>query len=451
MLYYFFALIFAAATLFFTNPHSERNRWGAFFLASASIGGLSDWLGSVYSREAALVVQLLNHTLTPYGVMIFSFVYAVRLRKPRQRIYAKLLLLLPPAAMLVIYAAEAEPRLHYALLLIWTVPYYLLACYLLVHALWREQDLHRRRSRFITTMIMVPTLLAVLLLINVGKVVNSNFDYFPYISLFMLYSLTVAAICSFLYGVLGVKLRIENDPLENTMKLVSSGAALLNHTLKNEIGKIAISSDNMRHELAARPGNDDLLGQLQIIENASRHMQEMVNRIQSQMKDILLREQPVQLARLVEELVQEQTSAMNKLGIKTKTSYSCFPILRSDPVHLKEAIGNLISNAREAMPGGGELTIAIERFRSSVRLLVRDTGIGIGAAQLEQVLQPFFSTKGKSSNFGLGLSYVYKVMRKSGGELKIRSCEGEGTAVELYFARNKVLHVKGEASDGRAD
>ena len=62
----------------------------------------------------------------------------------------------------------------------------------------------------------------------------------------------VATICTFVYGVLGVRLRFERDPLDRTMQAVSSGTSMLNHTIKNEIGKIALSTENVKRMLPPR-------------------------------------------------------------------------------------------------------------------------------------------------------------------------------------------------------
>ncbi|HTG69939.1 MAG TPA: hypothetical protein VL921_11805 [Candidatus Udaeobacter sp.] len=146
------------------------------------------------------------------------------------------------------------------------MPYYLISCYLLAASFWKEKDLRLKRSRFITTIIIVPTLIAVLFFIYAAKVVSPDFEFFNYISVFIIYSLAVALLCTFIYGVLGVKLRFEHDPLEGTIRAVSLGAEMLNHTIKNEIGKIAISTENLKGMFPE--SNQQSTQQMQIIMNA---------------------------------------------------------------------------------------------------------------------------------------------------------------------------------------
>lgn len=439
MLYYFVALLATAVILLINHSKSEVNRWAAFFLTAAAIGGLSDVLVSASRTEWSRCIELLNHTLTPYGVIIFSIVYAERLiTQPRMRFIVKLLLLIPVIVTMIVTLYTHEMRINYVLLLIWSAPYYLTSCYVLIVSYLQEENRARRRNRFIIMIIMVPTLLAVILLINVANVISPNFDFFQYIYLFIVYSLSVAVLCTFLYGVLGVKLRFEQDPLESTMKVVSSGTTLLNHTIKNEIAKIAISSENLKSLLPV--SDQESLQHLHIIANASDHMLAMVNRIHSQMKYIELNEQPVRLHLLVNEQIAELRQLMHTIGsLHISTSYNCQPIVRCDPVHMKEVIGNILKNALEAMPAGGELLISLDEGKRGIKLSIQDNGHGIAEGQLAHVFDPFYSTKNQVSNFGLGLSYVYNVMQRSGGSVEITSRENEGTTITLSFARRNVL------------
>jgi signal transduction histidine kinase len=120
------------------------------------------------------------------------------------------------------------------------------------------------------------------------------------------------------------------------------------------------------------------------------------------------------------------------------------PWLLADTVHLKEAISNLICNSVEAMPAGGLITITIIADRKGAAISVKDNGIGIPRAKQALVFEPFYSTKGhKKDNFGLGLSYVYNVMKKSGGSVGLESREAVGTEITLYFPRSKIIRLSG--------
>jgi signal transduction histidine kinase/CheY-like chemotaxis protein len=115
-----------------------------------------------------------------------------------------------------------------------------------------------------------------------------------------------------------------------------------------------------------------------------------------------------------------------------------------DPSQLEMAVLNLAVNSREAMPEGGTLKISScvqHRPKDEAQLKrgdyvvvsVSDTGNGIPAALLSKVFDPFFTTKPTGSGTGLGLSQVYGFARQSGGQAFIRSEQGNGTTVEMYF------------------
>jgi signal transduction histidine kinase/CheY-like chemotaxis protein/HAMP domain-containing protein len=102
-----------------------------------------------------------------------------------------------------------------------------------------------------------------------------------------------------------------------------------------------------------------------------------------------------------------------------------------DKAQLENALLNLVINARDAMPDGGELQLAtrVDAGRNAVRIDVSDTGQGMDESTLERIFEPFFTTKGLGS--GLGLSIVYGFVMQSGGGISARSSVGRGTTFEL--------------------
>ncbi|KAA5611523.1 response regulator [Rhodovastum atsumiense] len=122
----------------------------------------------------------------------------------------------------------------------------------------------------------------------------------------------------------------------------------------------------------------------------------------------------------------------------------------ADTAQLESAILNLALNARDAMPGGGRLTIALankvldaDHARRHtevtpgeyVMVAVSDTGTGMAPEVLARVFEPFFTTKEAGKGTGLGLPMVYGFVRQSGGHVTITSQPGEGTTVRLYLPR----------------
>lgn len=112
-----------------------------------------------------------------------------------------------------------------------------------------------------------------------------------------------------------------------------------------------------------------------------------------------------------------------------------------DAAEFELALLNLAINARDAMPGGGDLTIAARNATELppnlhgrfVVIEVSDTGVGIDPARIDKVFEPFFTTKPVGEGTGLGLSQVYGLCQRAGGHAAIRSRLGAGTTVSLYF------------------
>ncbi|HUI42454.1 MAG TPA: ATP-binding protein [Terriglobia bacterium] len=118
------------------------------------------------------------------------------------------------------------------------------------------------------------------------------------------------------------------------------------------------------------------------------------------------------------------------------------PSVWGNPGKLQQVFMNLLVNARDAMPKGGELTLVTEREDSVVRVEVCDTGIGIPPDHLTKIFDPFFTTKSKSRGTGLGLAVSYGIIREHSGNVQVESRPGHGSTFRLEFpALKKTVHA----------
>jgi hypothetical protein len=109
---------------------------------------------------------------------------------------------------------------------------------------------------------------------------------------------------------------------------------------------------------------------------------------------------------------------------------------------LQQVFMNLILNARDAMPRGGELTIVTECENSLVHVEVSDNGVGIPPDQLSKIFDPFFTTKATSRGTGLGLAVSHGIVREHAGTIRVDSTIGRGTRFRLEFpAARKLANV----------
>jgi two-component system, cell cycle sensor histidine kinase and response regulator CckA len=154
----------------------------------------------------------------------------------------------------------------------------------------------------------------------------------------------------------------------------------------------------------------------------------------------------------VEELLRRAIG--EHITLTTSLADGLWPIL-ADAGKLERVLVNLAVNARDAMPGGGTLTIATENITTvadsargapdayqehHVQLQVSDTGTGMSAAVIERAFEPFFTTKDATRGTGLGLATVYGILTQAGAHIQISSQPGNGTTFTI------VLPVTDEAA-----
>jgi CheY-like chemotaxis protein len=123
--------------------------------------------------------------------------------------------------------------------------------------------------------------------------------------------------------------------------------------------------------------------------------------------------------------------------------------VRVDPTQTQQVLLNLALNARDAMPGGGTLTIETRNrmvpsaeeqdpglpHGSYVEIVVSDTGRGMSENELAHIFEPFYTTKESARSVGLGLPVIYGIIEQSGGQIRVQSVEGKGTTFTIFFPR----------------
>jgi PAS domain S-box-containing protein len=149
--------------------------------------------------------------------------------------------------------------------------------------------------------------------------------------------------------------------------------------------------------------------------------------------------------------------------IELSTDFDCEECyIEVDASQFETALINMVVNARDAMDGQGSLTIRISAEKAMppirdqgghpgafVAMAITDTGTGIPADKLEQIFEPFYTTKGVGKGTGLGLSQVYGFAKQSGGDVAVESEVGRGTTFTLYLPRTDARAAVNRAPDTR--
>jgi PAS domain S-box-containing protein len=160
-------------------------------------------------------------------------------------------------------------------------------------------------------------------------------------------------------------------------------------------------------------------------------------------QDVEVSEESVDMNLLIEESLNQSRplwkDEMEKEGlqIKVKTELKKIPKIRCNHGELKSVIFNLIKNSIEAMPHGGNLTIKTGTKDHRVYATFADTGSGMDAEAKLKVFEPFFTTKGYNLGRGLGMSGAYTIVKKCGGDIRVKYSEkGKGTTIEMTFPKS---------------
>jgi signal transduction histidine kinase len=138
----------------------------------------------------------------------------------------------------------------------------------------------------------------------------------------------------------------------------------------------------------------------------------------------------------VNELLTRTLQLMQKYlqdnGVRVTTDLGPIPPCLANANAMRQIALNLITNAVQAMPEGGDLTLRTSAAGPNViRIEVRDTGIGIPAEHLQDIFNPFYTTKAPGQGTGLGLSVVHSILRRYRGDIRVASEVGAGTTFTI--------------------
>jgi two-component system, cell cycle sensor histidine kinase and response regulator CckA len=230
------------------------------------------------------------------------------------------------------------------------------------------------------------------------------------------------------------------------MEAVGRLAGGIAHDFNNLLTAILGYSDMLATDL--RPG-DPLHDGLLEIKNAGERAAALTRQLLSFSRRQVLQPRVVDLNALVADMDKMLCRVIGEDIDLVSVLDPAVGRVRADPGQLEQVIMNLAVNARDAMPGGGKLTLATAtvfldaevRPGRYVLLDVSDTGCGMDAGTQARIFEPFFTTKDVGKGTGLGLATVYGIVKQSEGHIAVSSKPGRGTTIKVYLPEVSDLAV----------
>ena len=228
------------------------------------------------------------------------------------------------------------------------------------------------------------------------------------------------------------------------LECIGTLAGGIAHDLNNVLAPILLSIEMLREEIK----EEELQEILEIIESSAERGASMVNQILAFACGAEEDEVLTDLCRIARELERMVVDTFPKgIALRNEIPADLWPLV-GDPTQIHQVVLNLLVNARDALPRGGEIRLRAENAEldgpfaamssgaspgSHVCVSVIDNGVGMPPGVVDQIFDPFFTTKGAGEGTGLGLSTVSAILRNHGGFVNVDSEVGSGTTFRVYF------------------
>ncbi|HUY13248.1 MAG TPA: ATP-binding protein [Terriglobia bacterium] len=232
------------------------------------------------------------------------------------------------------------------------------------------------------------------------------------------------------------KLELAQEEARRSERLAALGqlSAGLAHEIRNPLGVIKGSAEMLSQKLqSADPIACELAG---YISSEVERLNALVGRFLDFARPLQLDLRPSDITSLIEKSLNSMRDLHPASKIEVRKNFEVgLPPVPLDLELSERVFANLFQNAYDAMPDGGQLSVAANRAnsdgRQGVEIEIADTGPGIPEGNKEQIFNPFFTTK--KTGVGLGLSIVSKIVDNHGGRIRVSSRDGEGACFKLFF------------------
>jgi signal transduction histidine kinase len=230
------------------------------------------------------------------------------------------------------------------------------------------------------------------------------------------------------------------------MAAVGRVAARVAHEVNNPLAIIKTAVRIIRNQ---SPPASLMTGSLQMIEEEISRIARIIQELLEFSRPTIPLRELVQVNTVIQGLepLLEQGFCEKQITLNIILG-SELPLVLISSDQLKQVILNMVRNAEDAMPQGGELVIRTAQQRRFVELSIADTGCGIPAEHLEHIFDPFFTTKQRGKGMGLGLSVSYGIVTAAGGRIEVESEVGKGSTLRVSLPAVQEAH--GGTNDAEA-
>ncbi|WP_373044098.1 sensor histidine kinase [Vulgatibacter sp.] len=228
------------------------------------------------------------------------------------------------------------------------------------------------------------------------------------------------------------ELQEKQEALVRAEKLATVGrmAAQITHEIRNPLSSIGLNTELLAEEI----GSQDEAEARRLCSAIAREVDRLTEITEEYLHFARL-PKPQRAAENVGELVRDLVAfvkpELEAAGIGVELDLPGDLEASLDENQIRQALLNLVRNAREAMPGGGTLRFAAQPAGGGVELRVSDTGMGMRAEDVARIFDPFYTTKERGT--GLGLSLTQQIVAQHGGTLRCESALQQGTTFTLHF------------------
>jgi signal transduction histidine kinase len=240
-------------------------------------------------------------------------------------------------------------------------------------------------------------------------------------------------------------LRQTQEQLLQSEKLAAMGrlTSQIAHELNNPLYGIMNTLELLKTEVSPQSKRRKVL---EMALSETQRLSELLRKMLSFSKPDQEEKQVVDLNTVVDEILLLHEKQLQENDIKINTVFAPeLPPIMASKNQLRQVFLNLVANARDAMPDGGTLSVKTESDKANVKIKISDNGIGIKEEHLKRIFDSFFTTKDSVKGVGLGLSVCYGFIKEHGGDIQVRSKEGEGTTFTVILPILKVSVEKTEA------